>query len=150
MLFAADDMLGKLARWMRMIGWDVTWSNRVADDDLLRQARGEGRVILTRDTRLIRRLRSEESLFIHDDFLEGQMREVFARFPELASEKRPLSRCVECNIALEEIPKAEVKGRVWPFVYQSQERFTTCPRCRRIYWEATHVRKIRDRIGQLA
>lgn len=147
MKFAADDMLGKLARWLRMMGFDVTWSNRVADDEVVRQ-REEGRMILTRDTRLIRRLRPEEYLFIHDDFWEGQMREFFARFPELLQEKRPLSRCVECNVPLEEIPKAQVKDRVWPFVYETQEHFTTCPQCRRVFWEATHVAKIRKRLEQ--
>lgn len=149
MKFAADDMLGKLARWLRMMGFDVTWSNRVTDEEVLRQARDEGRVILTRDTRLVRRLRPEEFLFIHDDFLEAQMREVFAHFPALAQEKRPLSRCVECNVPLEEIPKAEVKDRVWPFVYETQEHFKTCPRCRRVFWEATHVERIWGRLSRL-
>lgn len=149
MTFAADEMLGKLARWMRMLGINVTWANRVDDNDLLRQARDEGRVVLTRDTRLIRRLRPKEFLFIHDDLLDGQMREVFVRFPGLIAERQPLSRCVECNVPLQEIPKAEVEGRVWPFVYQTQEHFTTCPLCRRIYWEATHVKEIREKIGKL-
>ena len=81
MRFAADDMLGKLARWLRMMGFDVTWSNQVTDEEVVRQGREEGRIILTRDTQLIRRLQPEEFLFVHDDFLEGQMREFFARFP---------------------------------------------------------------------
>jgi hypothetical protein len=150
MKFAADDMLGKLARWLRMMGVDVTWSNRVPDEEVLRQGREEGRLILTRDTRLIRRLRPEEYLFIHDDFLEGQMREVLARFPSLLEGERPLSRCVECNVLLEAAEKSAVKDRVWPFVYETQESFTECPRCRRVYWEATHVREIRERLKGLA
>jgi uncharacterized protein len=149
MTFAADEMLGKLARWLRMLGIDVTWANRIEDNDLFRQSREEGRVILTRDTRLIRSLQPEEYLFIHDDYFEEQMREVFARFPEIQEERHPLSRCVECNVVLEGIPKAQVEGRVWPFVYQTQEHFTTCPRCRRVYWEATHVQKIRERIRRM-
>jgi hypothetical protein len=149
MIFAADEMLGKLARWLRMVGIDVTWANRVADEDLLRQAWDEGRVVLTRDTRFIRCLQPEEFLFIRNDTLEEQMREVFAHFPELKGGRHPLSRCVECNVPLEEIPKAAVEGRVWPFVYQTQEHFTTCPLCRRVYWEATHVREIRHKIGKM-
>lgn len=149
MNFAADDMLGKLARWLRMIGIDVTWSNSVSDDEVIRQGREEGRIILTRDTRLIRRLRPEDYLFIHDDFLEGQMREVFTRFPGLASQQQPLSRCAECNVPLQGIPKAEVEGRVWPFVYKTQEHFTTCPQCRRVYWEATHVKEIREKMKRI-
>jgi uncharacterized protein len=149
MRFAADDMLGKLARWLRMMGMDVTWSNRVSDEEVIRQAREERRTLLTRDTRLIRRLKPEEFLFIHDDFLEGQMRELFTRFPELSAEESPLSRCVECNVPLEPAEKASVKSRVWPFVYETQEHFTECPKCRRVYWEATHVSKIRERLSNL-
>ncbi|HSA58576.1 MAG TPA: Mut7-C RNAse domain-containing protein [bacterium] len=150
MRFAVDEMLGKLARWLRMMGFDVSYRRPVDDLLLIGEARDEERIILTRDTRLIRKLRPEEYCFISHDHLEDQCRELFERFPGLLNERAPLSRCVECNVPLEEIEKKKVKDKVWPFVFETQNRFTTCPDCGRIYWEATHVEKIKRRLNALA
>ncbi len=150
MTFVVDEMLGKLARWMRMEGWDVFYERRVADDILMEKVRREGMILLTRDTHLIERLKpQEEYLFITKDHLEDQFQEVLGRFSELLKEQKPFSRCVECNTLLEKIEKEAVKDKVWPYVYSSQQHFTTCPTCHRIYWQATHVNKIRERLKTL-
>lgn len=149
MRFLADEMLGKLARWLRMAGFDVAYQRAIPDSELLRLAASEGRLLLTRDTRLAQRLPPEDLLFIHNDHLPEQAAEFFARFPELKSRQDPLSRCVECNQPLTSIEKSEVRGKVWPYVYQTQEHFTTCPSCGRIYWQATHVAKIRQKLADL-
>jgi uncharacterized protein with PIN domain len=149
MLFFADEMLGKLARWLRMTGFDVLYERQISDDALIARARQEGRTILTRDTRLILRLKKEEYFFVTQDHLEDQYREFFKRFPSLLSERRPFSRCVECNAPLQPVDKEEVRERVWPFVFQTQENFTACPSCRRVYWQATHVAKIRAKLDRL-
>lgn len=149
MKFLADEMLGKLARWLRMIGVDVYYQNQIKDEKLIQIARNENRIILTRDTRLIKNLEPVEYLFIHDDYLDEQFSECLKRFPGIKNEERPLSRCVECNTPLKEIDKESVKGRVWPFVYQTQDNFTECEKCKKIYWRATHVNKILDRINRL-
>jgi uncharacterized protein with PIN domain len=147
--FIADEMLGKLSRWLRMAGFDVLYLRQIDDAELLKIAQQESQFLLTRDTRLIRRCDPEKSLFIGQDHLADQLRELFGRFPELKSQARPLSRCVECNALLLPIAKEEVREKVWPYVYQSQEHFTTCPDCHRIYWEATHVAKIRKKLESL-
>ncbi len=149
MRFIADEMLGKLARWLRMAGLDVAYEREITDARLLEMAQGEGRFLLTRDTRLIRRLKPEAYLFIHKDHLPEQVREFFGRFPELKASGSPLTRCVECNTPLVSLTKAEVKGKVWPYVYETQEHFTTCPTCHRIFWEATHVKHIKEKLGKL-
>ena len=149
MRFIADEMLGKLSRWLRMAGFDVAYRRQIPDEDLLEAARAESRVLLTRDTRLIQRCDPEQSLFIGHDLLADQLQEFFQRFPELKSQVVPLSRCVECNALLRPIAKEEIREKVWPYVYQHQERFTTCPDCHRVYWEATHVAKIREKLHQL-
>ena len=142
-------MLGKLARWLRMIGVDVLYKNQIDDESLIHLAREESRIILTRDTRLIKNLDPSDFLFIHHDYLEDQFSECLEKFPLIKKERQPLSRCVECNTPLKEIDKESVKGRVWPFVYQTQENFTQCEKCQKIYWRATHVNKILDRIQRL-
>ena len=149
MKILADEMLGKLARWLRMSGLDVHYQREIADSELIQRAREEGRIILTRDTRLVRRLNEGEFLFISFDHLPEQIHEFFTTFPQTRAELKPLSRCVECNALLETIEKEQVKNKVWPFVFQSQEHFTSCPACHRIYWEATHVGRIREKLNQL-
>lgn len=116
---------------------------------LIETSRREGRVILTRDTHLIKRLKKEEYLFISHDYLEDQAQEVFTHFPQLLDQKNPLSRCAECNTPLQPIEKEKVKEKVWPYVYQTQENFTTCPTCQKIYWKATHVSRIEERLERL-
>jgi Uncharacterized conserved protein len=147
--FFADEMLGKLARWLRMSGLDVSYRTAIPDPTLLEAARAESRIVLTRDTHLVRRLRPGEFLFISFDHLPEQMREFFRAYPSLRFELRPFSRCVECNVPLQAISKLAVKDRVWAYVYQTQEHFTFCPGCERIYWEATHVQKIREKLRNL-
>ncbi len=149
MKFFADEMLGKLARWLRMAGLDVAYSRQIADAELLHRAREEGRIILTRDTRLARGLQSGEFLFISFDHLPEQLKEFFAAFPQARGEHQPLTRCVECNSLLLPIEKEKVRDRVWPYVFQTQEHFTLCPSCDRIYWEATHVKRIQEKLNLL-
>lgn len=149
MNFFADEMLGKLARWLRMAGVDVEYHNAISDDVLVASAKAEDRILITRDTRLIQKLAPKDYLFISHDKLEDQFSEFFAHFPEAVSEFHPLSRCAECNGRLQPIAKEDVKDRVWSYVYQTQEHFTRCPGCGRIYWPATHVERITRRLRHL-
>jgi len=149
MRFFADEMLGKLARWLRLAGVDVAYRREIPDPELVAAARRENRILLTRDTRLIRTLRPEEFLFISRDRMEEQFSEFRERFGAALAEARSLSRCAECNTPLLPLPKAQVEGRVWPYVFASQSAFTGCPACGKIYWHATHVEKILRRLERL-
>ncbi|MFO1464263.1 MAG: Mut7-C RNAse domain-containing protein [bacterium] len=149
MRFIADEMLGKLARWLRMAGLDVAYQRSIGDEQLLHRAGEEERILLTRDTRLIRRCPEPRYFFITQDHLPEQLRELFRHFPELKGQLSPLSRCVECNQPLVPIPRDQVRGKVWPYVYETQENFTTCPECHRIFWEATHVARIKEKLRRL-
>ena len=149
MKFFADEMLGKLARWLRMSGVDVAYQRQISDAELVARSRSEGRVLLTRDTRLILTLSPEEFLFIAHDYLEEQFEQFRGRFSGALSRASAFSRCVECNEPLRDISKEAVADKVWPYVFATQEHFTTCPGCGRIYWQATHVRKIYERLEKL-
>lgn len=149
MRFAADEMVGKLARWLRVCGFDVSYKRRIADLELIRAAKQEQRIIITRDTHLVERLQKSDYFFIHFDHLEKQLQEFFRQFPSLLDEVQFLTRCIECNTLLESIEKEEVKGKVWPYVYQTQSQFSICPFCERIYWQATHVERIRERLQEI-
>jgi uncharacterized protein with PIN domain len=137
-------MVGKLARWLRVLGVDVVYSNSYDDDTIVRLAESENRVILTRDTGLIARRMQAKYLFIQSDHYKEQVRLVLRAFD--INEFKVFSRCLECNTPLQSADKEEVFERIPPFVYLTQDRFATCPTCHRVYWHGTHADSILKRI----
>jgi uncharacterized protein with PIN domain len=134
--FAADRMLGKLARWLRIMGQDVIYGPHLSGYGLIRAARQEGRLILTRDRRL-KQKQPPALLFIESDRYREQLRQV-VRACDLDPMARAFTRCAECNAVLEARAKQSVETLVPPYVFSTQERFFACPQCRRVYWPATH------------
>lgn len=145
--FLADAMLGRLARWLRILGYDAEYFSG-EDDYLLRQARREGRILLTRDTRLLRRHPLPPHLFVQSDHVMEQLRQVVAAL-RLNPEAPPAHRCSCCNAVLEPRDKAQVVGLVPEFVWSHHEAFWGCPRCQRIYWAGTHRRRMEEAIKAL-
>jgi uncharacterized protein with PIN domain len=138
--FAADRMLGRLAKWLRIIGQDVIYGRHLTGYGLIRAARAENRVILTRDGRL-KQKQPPPYILIESDHFREQLRQVITQC-RLDPEQKPFSRCLECNTALEPRPKASVEEIVPAYVFATQEQFSACPQCRRIYWPATHHERI--------
>ena len=145
--FVADVMVGKLARWLRVLGLDVIYSNVLEDDEIIRIADSEDRIILTRDTGLAARRPESRCLLIESVDYKEQIRQVVRTFD--LKDFRIFSRCVECNTLLEDVDKETVFEKVPPFVYLTQDRFAACPSCNRVYWHGTHADKMLERI-QLA
>jgi len=146
MKFLADEMLGQLAKWLRVLGYDTLYHQHLDDNELVRLARAQGRLILTRDTKLTHR-RGVRCLFIKSELVEEQLPQVLDDLG-LALDN-PFSRCSVCNAPLEEIEKSAVKERVPPYVFRTQERFKLCPQCGRIYWRGTHWDRMKERIEGL-
>lgn len=144
--FAADCMLGRLARWLRILGHDVLYFRRIEDAALVELARRDERILLTRDTRLVKRRAARTALLIESPYLEQQLRQM-ARWngPELLAPGL-CRRCLECNEPTDAVEKEAVKDRVPPYVFQTQSSFRQCPACLRIYWSATHVRDMVRRL----
>ncbi len=136
MKLLVDSMLGTLGKWLRLLGYDAaSAANHAPDIELVRQARAEGRVILTRDRELAGR-RGVQALLVVDDDPEAQLLQV-ARALNLPP-PQPGSRCVHCNAALQTASHEEVAGDVPPYVLQTQPAFRRCPQCRRVFWRGTH------------
>lgn len=138
-----DGMLGRLAKWLRLLGYDTAYDTAATDPELARRARAEKRVLLTRDQELADR-RGLRVMLVQSQVLEEQVRqvrEVLGPPPHPA-----LSRCAVCNAALEPISSTAVAGRVPRYILGTQTEFRRCPRCERIYWPGTHLRVMRDQI----
>ena len=140
MRFVADKMLGRLARWLRIIGQDVAYGPELSGAGLLRAARQEGRIILTRD-RAVAKRNPPPYIMIRSDHFREQLKQVIEECG-LDPFENPFSRCAECNSALESIAKKTAEGKVPPYVYETQEKFSFCPKCRRVYWPATHQERM--------
>jgi len=142
--FIADVMVGKLARWLRVLGFDVAYSNRYADDEIIQIAETEDRVILTRDTGLAKRRTKAQCLLVSSGNYKEQIRQVIDEFG--LKDFDVFSRCLECNALLQAVNKEEVFERIPPFVYLTQNRFAICPLCKRVYWHGTHANDMLNRI----
>jgi uncharacterized protein len=148
-LFIADAMLGKLARWMRVMGCDVEYFPEIADRALSDRAKCGNRIILTRDTRLVQqKINRDNAFLVIGDHYPDQLRQVVQSFA-IDPSRDLLSRCLRCNMPLVSIEKNELAGKVPPYVFETQDRFETCPRCRKIYWKATHVEHMVGRLQNI-
>ena len=146
MRFIADCMLGTLAKWLIILGHDVAYFRRIDDGDLVRLARRGRRVILTSDRRLVQRRDARNHVLIASQSLEDQIRQVL-RERRLKVRRRDLfRRCVECNVRTRVVARTAVRSHVPPYVFATQKRFTRCPSCGRIFWRATHVRRMIDHL----
>ena len=140
--FAADRMLGRLARWLRLCGVDVRYDMNLGGSALLRAARAEARLLLTRDKRL---RTASDVLYLGSERMREQLAEVLRRFA-IDPSAHALTRCSRCNATLHEISRETVMTRVPPFVYASNDRFAECDRCGHIYWPATHHARILEQM----
>ena len=146
MKLLADTMLGRLARWLRIVGYDTVYIPDADDFALMRLARAEERLILTRDRALAER-RGFRSLLVDGESLEEKLLQVWAAVgpPPHGS----VSRCPLCNQHLFKAPPDMVAARVPPYVQKTHERFAFCGACDRIFWQGTHWQHIRSLIAEL-
>jgi uncharacterized protein with PIN domain len=143
-------MLGTLARWLRGMGYDVAYDSLLPDRKLLRRAREEERILLTRDTGMIALKDVPEHVFIAYDGVEKQIAQVFAALELTPEAGKFLTRCLSCNGLLAVVEKESIKAEVAPFAYATQRVFRRCPDCRRICWEGTHVPRMAETLKRLA
>ena len=135
--FIADEMLGRLAKWLRAIGYDTVYHTGGGDSALVQRALEEDRVILTKDSHLVKRKLARKSLFVRSDQLQEQLRQVVKEL-ELDVENRLFTRCLICNRELVSVEKEDARGKVPIYTYLTQSKFHECPGCGRIYWPGTH------------
>ena len=139
-------MLGRLAKWLKIMGFDVLFYPRAEDAFLLEIARKENRVLLTRDTGLIekdKKLRNR--LFVVSDNWEAQVAQVLDEYG-LWDDVRPNSRCLACNQALKPLGKSRARNLVPPHILDHVESFSLCPGCGRVFWPGSHLGDMEEKI----
>lgn len=139
-------MLGKLATWLRLLGFDTLYLPDVDDPELAQIARVENRVLLTRDVELTRR-RGLQFVLVESDQVTEQVRQVFRALRLTAHEA--FSRCAECNVPIEEASVDAVREDVPAYVLQTHTRFRRCPQCQRVYWRGTHWAQMLAQIEEI-
>ncbi len=150
--FICDEQLGKLARWLRIIGLFAEYYGSIDDEVLIGRAGEEGGIILTRDSRLEEKAGCVKVIRLRENYPALQLREVVDMFQDRI-EIDVFSRCVSCNGEVCPEEKEKVKDQVPPFVFATRENFTRCGKCNKVYWKATHRDRVeiqlRDILGDL-
>ena len=149
MTFVADCMLGRLAKWLRILGFDVVYLSKAEDSELVAIARNENRVLLTRDTGLIERTSKRPNrLFIRSDDWEDQVVQVLDEF-DLWDQVRANTRCIACNLPLKPIPRERARNLVTPWISEHASSFALCSGCDRVFWQGTHYGDMERKIERL-
>ncbi|MGE2813877.1 Mut7-C RNAse domain-containing protein [Mycobacterium heidelbergense] len=146
--FVVDVNLGRLARLLRILGFDAWWSSDADDAALARISLDEQRILLTRDRGLLKRRAITHGLFVHSQDPEQQALEVMRRL-DLRERLAPLTRCLHCNGALAAVDKRDVIDQLEPLTAQYYEEFSRCSGCGRIYWAGSHHAKLLGLVERL-
>ena len=151
--FIVDNNVGKLAKWLRIMGYDTLLFSGEDDGKMVKMALEQNRVILTRDNQIMkRRLVTSgrlKAILIKDDDIKAQLQQVVAAL-NLGYHHKPFSRCLECNQPLVEKDKEKVKSLVPPYVFKTQEDYMECPSCHRLYWRGTHWQAMSRELDEMA
>jgi uncharacterized protein with PIN domain len=140
--FICDASLARLAKWLRILGYDTVIFPKEAGRAMLRQADAEGRIVITRRTDMAGRQFSGTLFLITDVIVSGQLRSVIERFSLKIDRKKMFGICLECNEKLCSVEKEDVRDSVPPYVFENCTGFNQCPRCQKIYWMGTHPRNV--------
>jgi uncharacterized protein with PIN domain len=139
--FVIDSHLGKLARHLRLLGFDCTYKNFFPDNEIVDVAQQERRIILTRDIGLLKHKRVQWGYWLKATDPNQQLKEVVKRY-QLHSQIKPFSRCLECNGKIKRIAKNKVIDQLPQAVRENYTRFYLCRLCQKIYWQGSHYEKL--------
>jgi uncharacterized protein len=140
--FIVDQNVGRMAKWLRMVGFDAVLFTGADDAAMVAAALDEHRILLTRDRRIMKRGMIAggriQAILIESDRFKAQVQQLLDTLKLDKSCFRPFTICLECNRKLEERDKEAIRDRVPPYVYLTRDHFAECPACRRLYWQGTH------------
>lgn len=137
MKFIVTQELGRLAKWLRILGFDTIYFNKDDNARLVLISLRENRVILTRNSRMSH-FSGIRMVCLKDDFFENQLKQVIDVFRLKIKKGKMFTICVDCNTTLKRIAKKDIKDKVPEYVYKTQKIFMKCPKCNKVFWQGTH------------
>ncbi len=146
--FAADRTLGKLAKWLRILGFDTTFELDIPAERFYTQLEKD-RIILTLTGTIKKQLRDGKLIFITSNHLDVQLKQVIAEIGVRPADIRPFSRCIHCNVPLVDVGLNEVSGLIPDYIQETHNEFHTCLKCNRIFWPGSHTKRSLERIKHL-
>ncbi|MEA1936337.1 MAG: Mut7-C RNAse domain-containing protein [Thermodesulfobacteriota bacterium] len=138
MKFLADPTLGKLTKWLRILGFDTIYYRGNIDRNFLKKAQREGRIVLTRKKDMASRSFSGRMFIISEDYVQNQIKEIKQKLSLKPDQGKLFSICLKCNKELEEVSREEVREYVPDYVFENYNDFRMCPQCRSVFWPGTH------------
>lgn len=147
MKFVVDCMLGKLAKWLKILGFDAFYDAAADDDRLLAVAQQERRALLSRDQELLARAEKLPRLAVESESWPDQVEQVLDAF-NLWTKTAPFSRCLGCNVRLKPLCRESARNLVSSYVLEKSREFAICPSCGRVFWQGTHYRAMEERLSK--
>ncbi|MCX7770301.1 MAG: Mut7-C RNAse domain-containing protein [Proteobacteria bacterium] len=149
--FVVDTMLGRLAKWLRMFGFDVLYNPNFDDETIIYIGRKENRIIITKDKRLSDSIAKAglKYIFIEDNDYRSQLKKIINLLNIKIEDISLFSRCVRCNSILKDVKKEEVEGLVPEFIFHTKMTFSNCETCGKIYWSGSHLNRIENLVKDL-
>ena len=146
--FAAEKTLGKLAKWLRLLGFDTLYDPGISTEEFIDNLAGD-RILLTRTQRIRKQSLQCKLIFIQSDHWVDQLGQLVIELNLTAGQMRPFSRCLHCNVPIVNAEKDSLRGRVPDYIFETQEQFRRCSKCNRIYWPGTHTTRSMQKIQQI-
>jgi uncharacterized protein with PIN domain len=146
--FAAEKTLGRLTKWLRLLGFDTRYESELTGKKFI-DTLEKDRVLLTRTRRIQNQFASRKLIFVESDHLPQQLKQIFRELGLKEAQTRPFSRCLQCNVPIVTVEKISIRGRVPDYIFELHDRFQKCPECDRIYWPGSHTRRSLEKIQQV-
>ena len=138
--FIADATLGKLAKWLRLLGYDAVVFPKEAGREMLRLAATEGRIVLTKRRDMLERQFSGCLYLVKDNDIGYQLKDIICKFSLKIDKQKMFTICLRCNMKLHSVPADEVRNLVPSYVFENCTQYNQCPSCHNVYWAGTHQR----------
>ena len=146
--FAAERTLGRLTKWLRLLGFDTLYESDLADKKFIDTLEND-RILLTRTRRIRIQFASRRMIFVESDHLEQQLTQIFRELKLKADQTRPFSRCLQCNVLIVAVSKNVLGDKIPDYICETHEHFNQCPQCQRVFWPGSHTRRSLAKIRQL-
>ena len=146
--FAAEKTLGRLTKWLRLLGFDTVFEPELPCARFA-VCLDEERILLTRTRQVRKKFATRRLIFIESNHLDEQLQQIIIELNLRAEHIRPFSRCLQCNVSIVAVAKSELRGRVPDHIFEVHDHFNQCPECQRIYWPGSHTGKSLEKISRL-